>query len=535
LNRRVALLLSGIFAVAGCARHDTPVETGARDGVLHFGNRDEPSDLDPHINNALSTGVILGSLFEGLVTFAGDGKTLLPGVAEKWDVSADGLTYTFHLRGNAKWSNGQPVTSRDFLDSFLRVLDPQVACENAGYLFPIRGARDFVEGRSADPASVGILAPDPRTLLLLLTHPAPYMLALLARDPFYPVYMPSLDANGGRRQRGGPWTRPGALVSNGPFILSEWRANAYVSVVRNAHFWDVGRIRLRGVRFYTIDDEDAEERAFRAGQLHVTTRIPKTKVPVYEASGGPELHLLPFLRTNYVTFNVDRAPFTDSRIRRAFSLAIDRERLVHAALGKLGTPAYSLVRPGTGGYTPPRVLRYDPREARSLLAAAGYPGGIGFPKVEFVLNGNTGVTVAVGEVLEGMWAKELGVQVTVVPVEFKVYLSTLREKQFQVILDSWAYIPDPHDMLELAGTGDPNNDCGSSNPAFDEAIAASERTADNGARRAAFDSAEAINAREAFYAPIYFMNQGILVHHTLHGWRDNGLDVVSWRELYLEP
>jgi oligopeptide transport system substrate-binding protein len=535
VTRHVAFVLAGIFAVAGCARHSTPVETGSRDGILHFGNRDEPSDLDPHINNALSTGVILGSLFEGLVTYAGDGKTLMPGVAERWEVTPDGLTYTFHLRGNARWSNGQPMTSRDFLDSFMRVLDPQVACENAGYLFPVQGARDFLEGRSTDPATVGFRAPDPRTFVVLLSHPAPYILALLARDPFYPVFMPSLDANGGRRQRGGPWTRPGALIGNGPFTLNEWRPNAYVSVLRNPQFWDAGRIRIREVRFYPTDDEDAEERAFRAGQLHVTARTPKTKVPAYDAAGGGELHLMPLLRTNYVTFNVGRAPFTDSRVRRAFSLAIDRERLVHAALGRLGTPAYSLVRPGTGGYTPARVFGFDPQEARKVLAAAGYPGGNGFPQVEFTLNGNTGVTVAVGEVLEAMWAQNLGVRVTVAPVEFKVYLSTLREKQFQVILDSWAYIPDAHDMLELAAGGDPNNDSGSASASYDKAMAASERTADASVRRSAFDSAETINAREVFYSPIYFTNQGVLLHPSVRGWKDNGLDVVDWRELYLQP
>ena len=534
-SRHLAVLVCLLLTAGGCARHATLVEAGTRDQVLHFGNKDEPSDLDPHINDALSTGVILGSLFEGLVTYAGDGKTLLPGTAEKWEISADGLTYTFHLRANAQWSNGVPVTSKDFLDSYLRILDPQLGAENAGYLFPIRGARDFLEGRSKDPGAVGIQAPDPRTLVITLTHPAPYLLSLLARDPFYPVYMPSLDANGGRHQRGGPWTRPGALVSNGPFTLNEWKPNAYVSVVRNPRFWDAGRIRLREVRFYPTDDEDSEERAFRAGQLHVTARTPKTKVAAYDASGVDELHLMPLLRTYYVTFNVARAPFTDSRVRRAFSLAVDRERLVHAALDRLGTPAYSLVRPGTGGYSPPRGFRFDPQEARSLLAAAGYPGGAGFPPVEFTLNGNTGVALATGEVIQAMWAENLGVHVAVAPIEFKAYLSASREKQFQCLLDSWSYISDAHDMLELGATGDPNNDAGASNAAYDEAIAASENTVDTAARWAAFDTAESINAREAFYSPLYFYNQGVLLQPSVRGWRDNGLDVVGWRELYLQP
>jgi oligopeptide transport system substrate-binding protein len=349
------------------------------------------------------------------------------------------------------------------------------------------------------------------------------------------VYMPSLDANGGRRQRGGPWTKPGALVSNGPFTLEEWVPNAYLRVKRNPDYWDAGRIRLRAVMFYPTDDEDAEERAFRAGQLHVTARVPKTKVPVYEAANSSELHLLPTLRTNYLSFNVTRAPFTDSRVRMAFSLAIDRERLVHAALGKLGTPAYALVRRGTGGYRSPNSARFDPAEARRLLADAGYRGGEGLPAVALTLNGNTGTTVAVAEILEEMWARNLGVRVSVLPLEFKVYLSTEREKQFQVLMEGWSYIPDARDMLALLATGDPNNDAGASDPDYDRALVASDATSNPAARMSAFDSMEAINGRQVYYAPVYYTNQGILIHPSVHGWKDNGNSIIDWRALYLQP
>jgi oligopeptide transport system substrate-binding protein len=535
VQRSLPLLIAWALAAAGCARHAATVETGARDQVLHIGNKDEPADLDPHINNADSTGTILSSIFSGLVALSNDGRTILPGMAERWEVSPDGLTYTFHIREGARWSNGEPLTARDFLESFLRILDPRLGCEDAGYAFPIRGARDFLEGRSADPATVGISAPDTRTFVIRLNYPAPYMLGLLTNYPFYPVYMPSLDGSGGRRQRGGPWTRPGALVSNGPFTLEEWRPNAYVRVIRNPGFWDAGRVRLREVWFHPTDDENAEERSFRAGQLHVTARLPQTKVAVYEAAHPLELHLVSLLRTNYLTFNVSRAPFTDARVRRAFSLAIDRERLVHAALGKLGTPAYAMVRPGTGGFTPADGFRFDPQEGRRLLAKAGYAGGAGLPPVEFTLNGNTGTTLEVAAVLERMWAENLGVRVAVLPVEFKVYLSTLRERQFQVLLDGWVSIPDPRDMLETGLSGDPNNDSGASNPAYDAAFAAADRAAGASGRREAFDTMEAINAREVYYAPIYYTNRGFLVHPSVRGWRDNPIMRIDWRELYLGP
>jgi oligopeptide transport system substrate-binding protein len=535
MRRRHLLLIAWVLAAAGCTRRETPVEEGVRDQVLLIGNKDEPSDLDPTINNASSTGRLLSSMFEGLVVQANDGFSIIPGAAERWEVSPDGLTLTFHLRKSGRWSNGEPVTSKDFYDSFFRALDPQVASEDAGYGFPIRGARDFVEGRSRDPATVGIAAPDPFTLVLTLSHPAPYLFCLLTDSTFYPVYMASLDANGGRHQRGGPWTRPGVLVSNGAFVLSEWKMNAYVSVKRNPFYWDAARVRLNEIRFYPTDDEDSEERAFRAGQLHVTARLPNTKVAVYAAGNPGELHINPILRTNYITFNVTRAPFTDPRVRAAFSLAIDRKELVKAALGKLGTPAYSYVRPGTGGYTPKRGFRFDPDEGRRLLAAAGYPGGAGLPPMEFTLNGNGGTTLQVAEVLQQMWARNLGAHVTIQPMEFKVYLSTLREKQFQFLLDSWFSFPDPSNIFELGVSGDPNNDMGGGDPDYDAAYAASESTPDPAIRRAAFDRMEAVNARQVFYAPIYYTNQGFLVDPRVRGMRDNMSEIIDWREVYLAP
>jgi oligopeptide transport system substrate-binding protein len=535
MRRSVLFIIAWSLAAAGCAKRETEVARGVRDRVLLIGNRDEPADLDPTINDASTTERILQSLFEGLVNIGRDGTTVIPGVAERWEVSPDGLTYTFHLRDSARWSNGAPVTSRDFADTFMRAIDPQVGSEGAGYVFPIRGARAFVEGRSADPASVGISVPDARTLVLVLEHPAPSLLTLLAGTPFFPVYMPSLDANGGRHQRGGPWERPGVLVSNGPFTLSEWRPNAYVSVKRNPHYWDAGRIRLSEVRFIPTDDEDGEERSFRAGQLHVTAHLPVSKVAVYAAAHPDELHVNPTLRSVYVTFNVGRAPFTDRRVRAAFSLAIDRRQLVDAALGRLGTPAYSWVRPGIGGYSPRSGFRCDRAEARRQLAEAGYPGGAGLPPVEFTLNGNGGVTLQVAQVLQQMWAKELGVQVSVAPMEFKAYLSASRERQFQVLLDGWGPIPDAGDVLEMGATGDPNNDSTFSDRAYDEAYLASQVSPNAAGRRTAFDAMEAINAREVAYAPLYYGNVAFLVHPSVRGWHDNVVGRIPWTDVYLEP
>ncbi len=195
-----------------------------------------------------------------------------------------------------------------------------------------------------------------------------------------------------------------------------------------------------------------------------------------------------------------------------------------------------MVRPGTGGYMPRKESRFDPAEARRLLTEAGFPGGKGLPPVEFTLNGHTGFTLDVGAALQEMWVRNLGVRVSVQPVEFKVYLSLLREKQFTLLLDGWSNgIADPRDPLELATTGDPNNDSGWSNRKYDAAFATSDAISLPEERSALFHGMEGILESEVPYAPLYYTNNGFLLHPSVHGWRNNPLHIIDWRELWLEP
>jgi oligopeptide transport system substrate-binding protein len=347
--------------------------------------------------------------------------------------------------------------------------------------------------------------------------------------------MPSLDANGGRLQRGGPWERPRVLVSNGPFTLAEWRPNAFVRVVRNPNFWDAAHVRLAEVRFYPTDDEGAEERAYRAGQLHITYTLPKTKIGVYEKEDPSALHRIPVLRTNFLAFNVTRGPFSDRRVRQAFSLAIDRESLVRAALGELGTPAHAFVRPGMAGFMPASRFKFDPSAAKRLMAEAGFPEGSGFPPVELTLNGNGGTVLSVAEVLQQMWMEHLGVRLQLRPLEFKVYLAMDRAKQFQVLLEGYGGVPDPHDQLTFGVSDDPNNDSGASDPHYDRTFEASDRELDPARRQVALDAVEAINAAEVYYAPLYYSNRAILIRPSVRGWHDHAVAAINWREIYLQP
>ncbi len=523
------------LAFSACSKRETAVEAAVHTQTLHVGNAAEPPDLDPHTNNSANVAIIDSSLFEGLVSLANDGTTILPGVAERWEISPDGLVYTFHLRADAVWSNGDPLTSADFLAGFHRFLEPALGCEGVNIIFPVVGARDFVEGRSKDFSTVGIRTPDPLTVELRLRFRAPYFLSIVADPHFVPLHQPSLDKFNGRTQRGGKWTQPGNLVSNGPFTLKSWRPNEVLVVVKNPRYWDAAHVRLNEVRFYPIEDSAAEERSFRTGQLHVTNGLPYGKLDSYRQRRAPELHLTPVLGTNYVTFSTGRPPFADVRVRRAFSLAIDRDQLAATILKDRANAAHAFVRPGVGGYQLGEFSHHDAAEAKKLLREAGFPDGAGFPAVEFMLSSRDENVITLGQALQQMWSQTLGVKVELRPTETKVWLDALRTKSFAFTTDNWNMgFNDPSDMLALAVTADPNNDAGWSNARYDVAFAKVNTAATEAERRAAMVECEQLIAAEVPYAPVYHTNKAQLVHASVHGWRDNALGAIDWRELWLE-
>jgi oligopeptide transport system substrate-binding protein len=527
--------LGAALFLASCAKHETAVDAGLRTQTLHLGNSAEPPDLDPHTNNASAVDLICTALFEGLVRLESDGVSIRPGVAERWEISPDGLTYTFHLRADAKWSNGDAVTADDFFAAFRRFLEPKLGCEGVSLINALAGARDYVEGRNKDFASVGVKAPDPRTLVLQLQYRAPYFLTVVSDSHLSPLHQPSLDRFNGRDQRGGKWTQPGNLVSNGPFVLKEWLPNQVVAVAKNPRYWDAGRVKLNEIRFYPIEDGASEERAYRTGQLHVTYSLPFNKLAAYSQRQAPELRLSPTLRADYVTFSTQRPPFNDARVRRAFALAIDREQLAATILKGRGTPAYSFVPAGAGGYTLPPFSRYDPVEAKKLLREAGFPDGAGFPTVEYTLNSRNEDVLTLAQALQQMWQQTLGVKVTLAPTEFKVWLDLLRTKSFAMTADTWSMgFNDPAEMLPLAVTGDPNNDAGWSNARYDAAFPFVNTAPNDAARREAIIACEKIIAEEAPYAPVFKELRAQLMHPSVRGWIGTPLQRVDWTAISLE-
>ncbi len=531
-----ALSLIGVLAAAllfpACTRRETFVETGTRTQTLHAVVSREPGGLDPAFAGGDITRII-DALFEGLVTLANDSSTIRPGVAERWEISPDGLTYTFHLRANARWSNGDPVTASDFLESLLRFLDPRLRSPFVNDIFMVAGAADYAEGRNPDPASVGLRVPDARTLVITLAHPSQYFLLRLTEREIRPVHLPSVDRYGGRLQRGAPWDKPGRLVSNGPFRLTAWEPNAVVVVTKNPYYWDADRVRLNEIRFYPIPDEATAERAYRTGQLHVSS-VPATKRPGYAEQRPSVLHAVTQLGTRLLRLQTTKVPFNDPRLRRAFSLALDRERLVSAVLAGFGAPAHSFIMPGAGGYQPPSLFAFDPAAARRLLVDAGYPGGAGFPPVELLISGQDSEMVALAEAMQQMWRQELGVSVRILANEGTVFLDSMRSGNFQICLNNWRYdINDPIDQYLMGLADYPSNQTGWRSAQYDQVFARSEAAATDRERQAAFDEMEKLLATEMPFIPLFHGDNAMLVHPSVQGWRDNGLGYIDWRELWL--
>lgn len=532
--RRIPVLLAAALALGGCARRSA-VEDGVRTGTFLYAIGSEPSDLDPAINISGDEDIILRALYEGLVTMSGDGHTIQPGMAERWEVSADGKMYTFHLRPDARWSNGAALTAEDFVYSFRREFEPQLAAEEASFGYCIAGAEAYNEGKSKDPASIGVRAPDARTFVVTLTHPTPYFLGICSLgSPFMPVFRPLVEQFGGSTRRDAPWTREGRLVSNGPFMLQEWKQDKVLTVVRNPSYWDSAHVRLNAIRFFPVTDYGGQEMGFRAGQFHATQFFPIHKRADYTGARANLLKIDPGLDTHMITFNVGLAALSDARVRRALSLAIDRDTVIPAIFGPFADPAHSFGRDGAGGYRPPSssACLFDPSQAQRLLAAAGYPGGKGFPRLDLMLVGNDRLTIQVGEAVQAAWSRVLGVETQLLPTEMKVYLDAERTKHYQAIIERWGYTwDDPSGIFMLCHGDDPNNDAGWVDVRFDQAYAAAENTTDPAQRRRAFDVQEAEVASGVPYAPLYHANQGMLVLPIVQGWALNQLNFENWKEL----
>ena len=537
---RFPLLAAGLLAALSavfpaCHRSETPVARGNREGVLLLGNGAEPSDVDPQVVTGTKEFNIVEALYEGLAGLDPVDLHPIPGAASGWDVSPDGRVYTFHLRANGRWSNGDPVTAADFAWSFQRILSPELASEFAFYLWPIKNARAFNQKGLTDFTQVGVRAVDDLTLEVTLENPTPYFPSLLRLAPYLPVHRATVEAAGGARRRGTNWTRPEHFVGNGPFTLREWTVNKVLTVRKSPTYWDAGNVHLNAVSFFPIDSLEVEEHAFRAGQLHRTYGVPFSKIDGYRRAQPAVLRLDPYARTQYLGLNCRRAPLQDARVRRALGMAIDREGIVRNLTRGGEQAAWSLVTPDTAGYTSRARLPYDPPAARALLAEAGFPGGHGLPPVEMIFNTSEANKI-LAEAIQQMWKKELGVDAVLSNQEWKVYLNRRTQQDYQVYQGGWTttYL-DPTGFLELFVGGSPINQSGWSNAEFDDTLAGAARTLDPAARLEQIQHAEEVLLREAPLLPIYYWTRAYLLAPSVRGWTSNRIDEHPYKFVTLRP
>jgi oligopeptide transport system substrate-binding protein len=530
------LLIFSTLSLAGCGGGESNIESGNRDGVLHMGNGSEPQGLDPHVVTGVPENILIRALFEGLAVKNPYTLEPEPGVAERWEFSEDGRQITFYFNPRARWSNGDPVTADDYVWSWMRALHPEMGNLYAYMLFPIKNAEAFFSREIDDFAEVGVKAPDPLTLVVTLTEPTPYFLQLMDHYSTFAVHRPSIEKFGKFTDRFTKWTRVGNIVSNGPFVLDEWLLNRRISMRKSDTYWDRERVQLNRVVFYPTENAVSEERGFRSGQLHVTATIPLDKIPVYQTMDDSPYRQEPYLGTYFYLINTQRPPMDDPRVRRALAMSVNRDALIDSVLQSSAVPAYSITPPGTLGYQPPRTFDYDLEAAKALLAEAGYPDGAGWPGAEIVYNtqeAHRKIAVA----LQQMWKDALNIEVTISNQEWKVYLDSVTNMDFDMARRGWIgdYV-DPNNFLDLYLTAGGNNNTGYSDPVYDELIQYTAPQAKTREERfAAFYKAEKMLMEQMPIIPIYTYTSKHLVHPSVCGMPGNLMDSLNLRYVWLKP
>ncbi len=489
----------------------------------------DPETFDPGVMSGSVEGRVAYNIYEGLVSPPPDDGPPRPGVAERWEVSPDGLTYTFYLRSNALWSNGDPVTADDFVYAWMRMLRHDVAAEYINFVRYLKNARAFEEAIIAgqEPqVEVGVRSQGPQILVVELEEPVPYFIDIVMFYTMFPVHRASIERHGQEAA-----FAPENIVTNGAFRLAEYRIQNAVKLRKNERYWDADSVRLRGIDMLIIENLSAQVAAFDDGRIDWTYDPPDDQLAILATRD--EFRVAPQLGTYYYRFNVTRPPLDDVRVRRALSLAVNRANLCRCTLdGKM--PATAHVAPMPGYTSPTGLVEYDPREARRLLAEAGYPGGRGFPRIEILYNTSENHRT-VAQAIQDMWQLELNIDVGLNNQEWRVYLETMNQLDYHVARAGWIgdYV-DPNTFLEMWRGDDQNNDTGFANPEYDRLIDAGFAETDPAARERILQEAETLLLTEMPVMPVYYYAQEHLVRTSVRGWEMNVRDVHLGKYIWKE-
>lgn len=486
----------------------TTESTGDKELAVQIGP--DPETIDPALNSAVDGGNMLLHAYECLLIVGEDG-TLQPGQAESYEVSEDGLTWTFHLRDGLKWSDGSDLTANDFVYSWKRVCDPEVAAPYAEtVLGMVKGYDEAIEGNLD---ALAVTAPDDSTLVVELANPCSYFGSLAAFATLSPVQEATIEANGDA------WaTAPETYVSNGPFYMTEWVPGSHITFSKNPYYWNADAIKLDRLKFVLMEDSNAAYSAYQTGEVLLIKDVPTEEIPSLE--GTDDFYVDPIIGTYYISLNLQNEVFQDVNVRKALSLAIDREYVASTLMQGTYTAAGNLMGPGwmdtdgtefmsnaNGGkpYIDTTNFEANLEEAKQLLADAGYPDGEGFPTISYTTN-DAGYHKVVAEYLQQAWA-ELGIDLQVNIVEWSSFTPMRRSGDFEVARNGWVGdYSDPSNMLELFCTTNGNNDGKFSNADFDAAIDTSRSTLDAAERSTALHTAEDILMDQAGCIPLAYYN-----------------------------
>ncbi|MHB1204318.1 MAG: peptide ABC transporter substrate-binding protein [Rhodospirillaceae bacterium] len=527
-------LLLGIGAIVFAVYGMTPV-SAAEPMVLRRGNQAESETLDPSRATTAPENNIVGDMFLGLTTEDVESR-VIPGAAESWTTSPDGLVWTFRLREGLKWSDGAPLKASDFVFGFRRLLDPQTAARYASTEYVIKNAEAVNTGK-LPLDQVGVRAPNDRTVEITLEAPTPFLPGLMKHYTAYPI------PEHVYKKYGEDWVHPGIMVSNGPYVLTEWSPHDHVKLIKNPHFYDAKNVRIDEVYFYPIEDENVALTRFRAGDIDAnlgTRAVPIQQYPWIQENMPGQAHITPILANSYMALNLRRPPFNDRRVRRAVSLCIDREVIAKKVIRDQRVPAYAFVPPGISNYhnTARQVFATWPMdrrraEAKRLLAEAGY--GPDKPLTyEYLYNAS--IEQRRATVAEDAMLKECGVIVQPIVNELKVHYSRMQQADFTAGWGGWiGDYNDPQNFLFLLDSRSGVFNYGDyKNPEFDRLMDEAKVTLDLEARAALLARAEQIALDDDAVIPLDFSTAKELVSPAIKGFADNIEDIHRTRWMWLE-
>jgi oligopeptide transport system substrate-binding protein len=507
--KRILIVLFALTAL--CALN-------AQEFVINNGT--EPASLDPHYVEGVPEHRLYLSLFEGLTI--NDPKTSqpIPGVAEKWSFSKDYKTVTFNLRKSV-WSDGTPLTANDFVKSWVRKLDPKNAFQYADLLYAIAGAQAYNEGK-AGPESVQVKAVSDYVLEVKLVNPTPHFVAMVAHYAYAVVPMQTID------KFGKDWIKPGNMVSNGPFVLKEWKPQERIVVEANPKFYGAKDVKLKRITFLPIDDVNTGYQMYKAGQADWIDTVPSELMD--EIRLRKDFQVAPEYGTYYLSFNVTRKPLDDARVRKALGMSFDRKALVETVAKGGQIPATTFVPP-SAGFTPPKGYGLNVEEAKKLLAAAGFPGGQGFPTMTILYNTSSNHK-RIMEYIQAQWKTNLGINIELKNQDFATYLDTKNKAHdFDLGRAGWiADYLDPATFSDMFETGNSQNSGLYSSKKYDTALAKS-RTQLGAARFKSLMEAENVLIMDDYAVlPIYFyVTQNMIDLTKWDGWYPNPMNVHPWK------